>query len=447
MRKIQRASLQVHKITVSNPCAPRYHLVYLLSLSVLLMFGVLAFGAAEIWATSILEICAALLCTILVVHRVCISGAPVKWNPLFIPMLGFAAVITLQLAFNLTAYRYVTLLACMQYLAYGALLFVATQLEINERSSTILVLVLSIFGSAVALFSICQYLSSSQYIYWLRSPHTGSEFFGPYVNRDHYAGMMEMLTPFALVLSLSRLVHGGQRILAAFAAVVMAASIVLSLSRGGAISLVCELVLFFWILSAVQNRSLVQVRLLLLVASGLAFLVFVGTPAMWSHLQDMHETFRPDVLKDSLKMFNSKPLLGWGLGTFSTVYPGFRSFYTVLFVNAAHDDYLQALVETGIVGFTFVVWFMVVLYRKGLSLCRNESRGWRGVLRLATLVGCTGMVVHSALDFNLQLPANAALFYVFCALATSLPSDKPLTLTSAGRIRVYETDPMAAASE
>jgi hypothetical protein len=57
------------------------------------------------------------------------------------------------------------------------------------------------------------------------------------------------------------------------------------------------------------------------------------------------------------------------------------------------------------------------------------------------------MVVHSALDFNLQLPANAALFYVFCALATSLPLDKPLTLNSASRTRVYDSEAMIAASQ
>jgi hypothetical protein len=39
---------------------------------------------------------------------------------------------------------------------------------------------------------------------------------------------------------------------------------------------------------------------------------------------------------------------------------------------------------------------------------------------LSALIACTGLLVHSALDFNLQVPANAALFYIFCALATTL---------------------------
>jgi len=76
---------------------------------------------------------------------------------------------------------------------------------------------------------------------------------------------------------------------------------------------------------------------------------------MWSHLGQ--ETFRWDVLKDSLRIAR-KPMLGWGLGAFETVYPAFRSFYTTVYDNAAHNDYVQVLVESGIVGFIFVVWFI-----------------------------------------------------------------------------------------
>jgi len=117
------------------------------------------------------------------------------------------------------------------------------------------------------------------------------------------------------------------------------------------------------------------------------------------------------------------PILGWGLGTFDIVYPAYRSFYTTLYVNAAHNDYLQVLIETGILGFSCVLWFGSVLYRTGLKALRHWNQSWRGALQLSALVGCTGLLVHSALDFNLQVPGNAALFYAFCALATSLRSN------------------------
>jgi O-antigen ligase len=395
----------------------------LAALSALLMFSVLAFGAVETWATSVLEIGSALLFAAAVLHQIVLSGIPVRWNPLYPPMAGFAAVAAIQLTLNLTAYRYETLLSCLQYVAYGMLVFVVTEIAGDERSSRILVLTFIMFGSAIALFAICQNLSSTLRIYWVHMPtSTGASIFGPYVNHNHYAGLMELLTPLAVVLSLSTMVHGGQRILTAFAAVLMAGSLVLSLSRGGVVSLLTELAMLFWMVSTVQKGVSPKTRILLLVLATLAFLALVGSPLMWRHLGNLRDALRSDILKDSLRMFFRKPLLGWGLGTFPNVYPSFRSFYSQFFINAAHNDYIQVLVETGLAGFSCVVWFIVTLYRSGMTRFGHLEQNWRGILRAATLVGCTGILMHSLYDFNLQVPANAALFYVFCGLATGSPT-------------------------
>lgn len=119
-------------------------------------------------------------------------------------------------------------------------------------------------------------------------------------------------------------------------------------------------------------------------------------------------------------MFSHRPVWGWGLGTFPTVYPAFRSFYTNLFVNEAHNDYAQLLVETGLVGFLLMLWFLVFLYRYGLpGTSRRWEFRWDGAVSVAALLGCTGILLHSFVDFNLQIPANAAVFYTLCALAAS----------------------------
>jgi O-antigen ligase len=110
--------------------------------------------------------------------------------------------------------------------------------------------------------------------------------------------------------------------------------------------------------------------------------------------------------------------MGWGFGTFPLVYPSFRSFYTNYFVNEAHNDYLQTAVETGLVGFAILSVFIALFYRTSL----RNIEGWRTDIRsavcLASIVGVTGILVHSLSDFNLQIPANASLFFALCALAT-----------------------------
>jgi O-antigen ligase len=117
-------------------------------------------------------------------------------------------------------------------------------------------------------------------------------------------------------------------------------------------------------------------------------------------------------------MVSDRPIAGWGLGVFPIVYPQYRSFSTDLLVNQAHNDYAQALVETGVLGFACVVWFIVNLYRSGIQNLRAHSKvATAGVL--GPLVGCSGILVHSFSDFNLHVPANAALFFVLCGMASA----------------------------
>src|ERR1700730_2759349 len=100
-----------------------------------------------------------------------------KWNPLYPPMLAFGALVCAQIALNFTVYRYATLLAGLQYVAFSALLLLAVQVTGDERSSKILLLSLGLFGFAVAIFAICQNLSAPGKIYWVQTPLGGSAVF------------------------------------------------------------------------------------------------------------------------------------------------------------------------------------------------------------------------------------------------------------------------------
>jgi O-antigen ligase len=116
-------------------------------------------------------------------------------------------------------------------------------------------------------------------------------------------------------------------------------------------------------------------------------------------------------------MFPQKPILGWGLGAFPEVYPRYRTFYTNLYINEAHNDYLQLLVEMGVLGFVTMVWFLGVIYYRALKKIGSWSNDPNGTLALIAMLGVTGILVHSFVDFNLQIPANAAMFYVMCTVA------------------------------
>jgi O-antigen ligase len=128
---------------------------------------------------------------------------------------------------------------------------------------------------------------------------------------------------------------------------------------------------------------------------------------------------RVQIARDSVAMIKERPLMGWGLGTFTTVYPKYRTFYADLFINAAHNDYVQVLTETGTLGFAAVLGFLVLVYLRGFRKLRGPGLDLTQAATLAALLGVTGILVHSFVDFNLQIPANAAMFYVLAAIAAA----------------------------
>jgi O-antigen ligase len=287
----------------------------------------------------------------------------------------------------------------------------------------------------VASFAVLQGLAPNGKLYWIWPLEQGGFIYGPYVNHNHYAGLMEMLLPFPLVLAATRFTDGNRKIVVAGIAALMAGSIFLSGSRGGMVAFVAQMFVLGAFLVRKRERSWKQpVMLGIFLAMVIGFLVWMGGNELTRRLMSIHSEAREEVSggmrlsidRDCLRMFAKRPFLGWGLGAFPIVYPEFRSFYTTFFVNQAHNDYLQLLVETGLAGSLIAVWFLVLVFRRATGkLVSLTGKDWTetasGALAMSALLGCVGILVHSLLDFNLQIPANAALFYVLCAVAASPP--------------------------
>jgi putative inorganic carbon (HCO3(-)) transporter len=90
-------------------------------------------------------------------------------------------------------------------------------------------------------------------------------------------------------------------------------------------------------------------------------------------------------------------------------------------VNAAHNDFLQVLAETGIAGFGIMVWFLVRVLRQALHKSHKWPSNLNGAVSVAAILGISGILVHSLVDFNMQVPANAGLFYSLCTVAAMEP--------------------------
>ena len=394
---------------------------------VLLLFGPLAFGAVEPWAIFVLEAGSAILLLMWVIRQSLSGELSVIGNAMFAPMLVFAVLILLQLATGHTAYRQETASAALLYCAYGTLTFLVIQILRRTAEVQAATVMFTVYGFLMATFALVQGLSSSTKLFWIRTPRSGGWIYGPYVNHNHYAGLTEMLAPVPLVFVLTHHARGPRKTFAGLATALMACSIFLSGSRGGMLAFVAQVALLALVVT--WERRKVAAALALFLVMGVALLVWLGGGELSQRLASIHSETRTelsggtrlDIDRDAVKMFLRKPVLGWGLGVFPDVYPQFRSFYTNFFINEAHNDYLQLLVETGALGFATMLWFVWTVYRKGLKKLTNWLDDTNGAIALAALLAVTGIIVHSLVDFNLQVPANAALFYMFCALAAMEP--------------------------
>ncbi len=391
-----------------------------------LLFGPLAFGAVEPWAIFVLSLGATAIFLLWITRQVSSGCVQITGNPLFLPMLAFGVVLGLQLVFGISAYPYLTTSTAMLYCVYAMFAFAASQFLQRTAQVELLASIITGYGFAVALFAMIQGLTYNGKLYWVRTPRAGGWIYGPYVSHNHYAGLMEMLFPVALVMALSRIVRGYAKSAAAFAAVLMAGTIFLSGSRGGMIAFLAQMVFLGAVLARDKNRRTAwMAAAVLIVIAGL--ILWVGGQDLVSRIasidaeahSELDSGLRLQIDRDGLRMLARKPVLGWGLGTFPVVYPEFRSFYTNKLVNRAHNDYLQVLVETGLLGFATAAWFVFVLYRVALSKLDDWQWNVNGAVALAALLACTGILVHSCLDSNLQIPANAAFFYVLAAIATA----------------------------
>ena len=416
------AAARTHSATaVSAPAALRCLVLY--GLGGVLVYGVITFGAVEPWSLFGLQAIAAGLLVLWAALQLA-TGAELVFSPLYMPMALFAGLVSAQLALHRTAYTYMTRSACLNYLAYAMLLVVAVHMLRSADDVKRLAGSLTAAGFLVALFAVIQDLTSKGEIYWMVPVRGASFIFGPYVNHNHYAGLMEMLAPFPLVLSMMEELTPPKRVLLAFAGVFMASTIFLSLSRGGMTAFGFE-VLFLaavlWWKNASRRSAAIFAAVCLLI---LLFLLWLGG----KNLVQRFVSFKTDeasyhtrlqIARDSIPMIKARPLVGWGLGTFTTVYPKYRTFYATVFINAAHNDYVQLLTETGALGFAAVLGFLVVVYVRGFRKLRGPGLDVTQAATLAALLGVTGILVHSFVDFNLQIPANAAMFCVLAAVAAA----------------------------
>ncbi len=265
---------------------------------------------------------------------------------------------------------------------------------------------------------------------------------GSYPNRNHYAGLLEMALPFAPAFSFAALRKNRERysstlwpaMLVSFGwivAVLLLAGILLSLSRAGfliALLGIAQVVLLrfvpTWHPGALRGRGLVVIGAL--AVGFLVAFVFLPSDALIGRFADLAATEevsaygRAGMWGESLDLIKDYWLAGCGLGGFRSAFVAYRLSSPMNQISYAHNDFLQYLAELGVIGFGLGLAAVLVLWARLLKRFGAESDPDQRYLALACLVSIHSLALHSLVDFNLYIPANAFAFAWVLGVAAAL---------------------------
>ncbi len=348
--------------------------------------------------------------------------------------------------FAIAPYVHPVKLSLIRWVVYGLFFLGLLQtLKTRDRIET-LVMVLLIAGCFQALYGIAETYSGHHQALWLPHVLLDKSVQGTYLNRNHFAGFMEMGIALAIgyagaftagrrtssrrSYSRRRLkdrilgIFSGerfhlQRFLILFSGVVMGVGLILSASRGGVISAAFALLvmgLLFYIRKDQRKKGRIVLALFALTT---VYALIAGIDYTVSRFQtiDIGHEARLRYLENAMQLFDNYAATGLGVGNFQHAFLKFHEQgLEGLIIDYAHNDWAQLLVETGIAGMLILLaclaWF---IFRTGrLWLQRRNS--FSVCMGAAMYTAMAALAVHSFFDFNLHRPANVLLLAAVLAI-------------------------------
>jgi O-antigen ligase len=396
-------------------------------LFMLFAFCVLAFGAVEVWSESVLEIGAAALLLWWAVITYREPDSEIEWNPLNWPLLALVGLGLLQLLFRSTSYAYFTRIELLRLGAYIIVFFLTAQSFRTRGDLTRMAWFLLSLGFVVSLFGIIQHFTSEGRIYWYRELPLGGDVFGPYVNRNHFAGFVELTAPIGLSLMAFRGIRRDLFLLTTLLTILPVSALVLSGSRGGIVSFAFQVGVLTLLVRSRRSRegprmasvgivALAALGLIVWMGAGRAIERFSTLPSSDTSLQR-----RFTMVRAASQIVRDHPIVGSGLGTLVVVYPRYETVYDGKIVQHVHDDYMELLADSGLVGGLCGLAFLIVLYRQARRNFEAEQGHFSRGLHAGAIVALSGLLLHSFVDFNLHVPANMLLFFLQAQLASCAP--------------------------
>ena len=257
---------------------------------------------------------------------------------------------------------------------------------------------------------------------------------GTYVNRDHYAGLLELVLPFALlypiaILYRERNLHASPARPAIKACCVLALgtviliAVILSESRMAFLASLASLFVAAALAIGVRVlriepsikasiwRKWLPIAVVGIVVSlGFIFLptdALIGRFAELANTEHISADERAQIWRESVGLVKAFPVFGCGLGGYESAFLRFKTVAPMNTVDFAHNDYLQVLAEMGVAGFAVGLFLLLLVLRSALRGAVYAHSLDDRLMSVACIASLTAILLHSLVDFNMYVPVNA----------------------------------------
>jgi O-antigen ligase/tetratricopeptide (TPR) repeat protein len=443
-----------------------------------LLFSPLAFGTVEPWSLTIMETFSIGTLFLLLIRNLQNKDAFLYEVPGIIPLMFFLAYMFIQLIplpsgiikivspetynlyketilinepltwVSLSINKKATLMEIIRITTYAAFYILTIQLLTKKDILKKTIAVVITFASLLSFLGILQHILSNNKIFWFRELTQGGTPFGPYVNRNHYAGLMEMLFPLVLSLFLFYKPHVTYNsfrekiteifnrkrtniyILLGFSAILIGTSVFLSLSRSGIVSLCLSMIIFgvmFIARGTNRRRGVIIIIVFVLIVLSVGWFgwdpIFERFERVRNAQGDISE-LRLKIWEDSRNIVKDFPVTGTGFGSFINIYPKYRTISGDSIADHAHNDYIELFSDGGVIAFLISAWFLFSILYKSYKTFLKRHEIYSIYLFIGCIAGIISVLIHSITDFNLHIGANGLYFFFLSGLAVSAANTK-----------------------
>lgn len=312
----------------------------------------------------------------------------------------------------------------------------------SKKKIRILVYVTVISALVQAIYGAFMILSGAEYAFFISKAeihsHIGSAT-GTFTNRDHLAGYLEMALALGIGYMLSLMTDGsssggwkiwlrkwseillGSKARLRLMLILLCLGLVLTHSRGGNIGFFSSLTIagvIFMLFARKKPRATVIFLSSVILLDILLIGSWVGVSKVMTRLENtsIQTEQRDDVYAATLPMIQDYWLTGTGAGTYFETFPAYKTPQLSGYWNHTHNDYLEILAEQGVIGFGLLASVVLFALFVTIQTLRRRRSPLILAMSFSSLMGILALLIHSAVDFNLQILTNSTLFMLLLAL-------------------------------